>query len=415
MNLKLVMRTFAVLLVVVALGTVALVPAAPVSAGVELGFDVRFTGVISTVGGEGVAWVIGGQTLATDANTNVLLTVSPAKSGLWADVAAKRQTDGSLLAKQITVRPEQVRLRGIVSSKPSTEGAVGEWVVSGVKVNVTTDTKFSKRGGPTEVGNWVEAVLAEDGGVLTALLIMGIPTQDMIELSGEIQSFGADHWVISGIKLGIDADTLISGKPVVGLIGRAAAELQEDDSLLAKGLRVAWIDKNALLPMVDLTGVIEKMPAAGLKGEWTVDGKTVVVMPNTRLNQEKGLAVVGATVNVIGWDAYDKVIASQITVVSSPQTGGTYTRVLGLVEAVPEGGVVGVWTIAGQKVEVTAQTELQLPAGQTPAVGWVARVEGVKRASDNVVVAAYLFARPVPTGPAITVTPPPFPTRPPRP
>lgn len=415
MNPKLVMRTLAVLFVVVALGAVALVPATPVSAGVELGFDVRFTGVITTVGGEGVAWVIGGQTLATDANTHVLLTVSPAQPGLWADVAAKRQADGSLLAKQITVRPEQVRLRGIISGKPSTEGAVGEWVVAGVKVNVTADTKVNKRSGPTDVGNWAEVVMTEDGGVLTALLIMGIHTQDMVELSGEIQSFTDDNWVVSGVKLDIDADTLISGKPAAGLIGHAAAELQEDGSLLAKGLRVAWIDKNALLPRVDFTGVIEKMPAAGLKGEWTVDGKTVVVMPNARLNQEKGLAVVGATVNVIGWDVYDKVIASQITVISSPQSGGVYTRVVGLVEAVPEGGVVGAWIIAGQKVEVTAQTELQLPAGQRPAVGWVARVDGVKRSSDNVVVAAYLFARPGAPGPAITVTPPPFPTRPPRP
>ena len=415
MNVNRVMRTLSVLFVVVALGAVALVPATPVSAGVELGFDVRFTGVITTVGGEGVAWVIGGQTLATDANTNVLLTVSPAKPGLWADVAAKRRTDGSLLAKQITVRPEQVRLRGIVSGKPSTEGAVGEWVVAGVKVNVTAETKINKRSGPTDVGNWVEVVMTEDGGVLTALHMMGIAAQDMVELTGEIQSFTDVNWVVSSIKLTIDADTLISGKPAAGLIGHAAGELQEDGSLTAKGLRVAWIDKHALLPMVDFIGVIEKLPATGLKGEWTVDGKTVMVMPNARLNQEKGLAVVGATVNVIGWDAFDKIIASQITVVSSPQAGGTYTRVIGLVEALPEGGVVGTWTIAGQKVEVTAQTELRLPAGQTPAVGWVARVEGVKRSSDNVVVAVYLFARPAAPGPAITVTPPPFPTRPPRP
>lgn len=410
MVLKPMVRILAVLFVVIALGAVALVPATPVLAGVELGFDVRFTGVITTVGGTGAAWVIGGQTVATDANTNVLLTVSPAKVGLWADVAAKRQTDGSLLAKQITVRPEQVRLRGIVTSKPNTEGAVGEWVVAGVTINVTADTKINKRSGSTDVDHWVEVVMTEDGGVLTALLIMGIHAQDLVEVSGEIQSFADDHWVLSSMQLDIDADTLISGKPGVGLIGRAAAELQEDGSLLAKGLRVAWIDKNALLPMVDFTGVIEKMPASGLKGEWTVDGKAVVVMPNTRLNQEKGLAVVGATVNVIGWDAFDKVIASQITVVSSPQAGGAYTRVLGLVEALPEGGPVGVWTIAGQKVEVTAQTELRLPADKAPEVGWVARVEGVKRTSDNVVVAAYLYARP-----AVTVTPPPRPTRPPRP
>ena len=204
---------------IVLLGAVGVAPAFA-DAAVEVGFDVRFSGVITTVGAAGETWVIGGQTVATDAATNVVLTVSPATPGQWAEVAAAKLDDGSLLAKQITVRPEQVRLRGIVTDIPET--ITGAWVIAGVTVNVTEDTRISERSGKVVEGQWVEAVMTEDKGVLTATHIVGIGDQDAVMVSGEIQQFNDTEWVISGIPLSITPDTLISGTPVVGLIGPAA-------------------------------------------------------------------------------------------------------------------------------------------------------------------------------------------------
>lgn len=414
MNVRSVLRVGVFAVIAMALAIVTLAPAAPAWAGSELGFDVRFSGVVQTVGGDTQAWVIGGQTLTTDAETQVFSTVTPAP-GVWADAAAKRQSDGTLLARQINVRAEQVRLRGPLQSKP--DEIAGDWVIAGVTVKATADTKIGARGEPLAVGKWAEAVMTESEGVLTATNIIGTSPADAVIVSGELQAFSDTAWTLSGITLAVntvDPDkTLISGTPVVGLIVHAAAALEEDNSLTAQVLRVAWIDRNTLVPPVDFTGAIEMLPAAGLTGEWTVDGKLVVVMPNTRIHQEKGLVVVGATVHVVGWDVTGKVMASEITVVSSPEEGGAYVRIAGIIEALPAEGTIGEWTIGGQKVLVTERTQV---LGSAPEVGKLAGADGVKRASDGTIVATNVrvrFARMnIPTG---TITPPARPTRPPRP
>jgi hypothetical protein len=391
MQPKRVVRISILTAVILALAAVALIPATPAAAGPVLGFDVRFTGVVQTVGGEGAAWVIGGQTLSTDAETQVIEIVPPAV-GVWADVAAKRQTDGSLLAKQITVRAEQPRLRGPLQSKPADD--TGEWVIAGITVNVTAETKFGSRGQEIKVGGWVEAVMAETNGVLTASNIIGTAPADAVIVNGELQAFDDASWTLSSMVLKIDPSetegTLISGTPVLGLVVHAAAQLAEDNSLTAQALRVSWIDKNTLAPLADFTGVIGSLPPNGLRGEWTVDGQTVVVMPNTRIHQEKGLAVVGATVHVTGWQTLDKIIAGEITVVASPDEGGVYVRFGGLIQTLPEGGKLGEWVIGGQKVLVTSQTQV---LGAPPTVGKPAGVEGVKRTSDGVIVAASVRVR----------------------
>ncbi len=367
------LRTLGMLALIVLLGAVGVAPAFA-DAAVEVGFDVRFSGVITTVGAAGEAWVIGGQTVATDDLTNVILTVSPATPGQWAEVAAAKLDDGSLLAKQITVRPEQVRLRGVVTDIPET--TAGAWVIAGVTVNVTEDTRISERSGKVVEGRWVEAVMTEDQGVLTATMIVGIGDQDAVMVSGEIQQFNDTEWVISGIPLSITPDTLISGTPVVGLIGHAAADLLDDGTLVAKVLRVAWIDRT-MPPVADFVGEIEALPQVGLRGIWTVDGREVIVLANTRIHQEKGLAVVGATVHVVGWTLGGKLLATEITVISSPEEGGEYVIGNGVIEALPADIHDGIWTISGVKVLVNDNTSV---FGQRIEVGKTARYEGVKRA-----------------------------------
>lgn len=380
-----VLRVSVFLIVVVALAAVALTPPSTAWAGAELGFDVRFNGVVQTVGSQSTPWLIGGQSLVTDANTQVFENAAPAV-GIWADVAAKRQVDGSLLAKQITLRPEQPRLRGPLQSKP--DDSVGDWVIAGVTVKVTADTKIGARGQAIKVGGWVEAVMEETGGVLTAKNIIGTGAADAVIVNGELQSFSETEWVISSIPVAVSTaaenGTLISGKPGVGLIVHAAAQLEEDNSLTGQVLRVSWIDQNSLAPVVELEGKIEKLPTTGLRGEWTVDGQTVLVMPNTRIHQEKGLAVVGATVHVSGWDILGQIVAGDIAVLQSPDTGGSYVRFGGLIEALPASGTTGEWKVGGKTIVVTSQTQLF----GTPQVGQPAGVEGIQRADGSIVATA---------------------------
>ncbi len=420
-------RNLMVVVAVLALAAMIVAPAAQAGP-IDPGFDVRYTGVIETVGTDATAWVIGGQKLATDSSTLVVKLVDPVVPGLWADVAAKKQADGTLLARQITVRKEQVRLRGVLSAKPA-DGNVGEWVIAGVKVNVTADTKISARGGDVAVGKWVEAVMTEDNGVLTAQQILAIGDQDAVTVSGEIQEITDQYWVISSIKLNIKPEsaagakdgTLISGTPQVGLIAHAAAELQEDNTLLAQVLRVAWIDRTALTPAVDFNGKVTAITSldARLPRVLTVEATdpamtyTVTLMPNTRIHQEKGLLTVGATVHVKGWQFQEgKVIASEVTVLESPQEGGEFVMFAGEIKALPESGTVGQWTVGDKTVVVNEQTQLM---GATPKVGAWAVGGGVKRTDGSILAGRVTIFAPRNMG---TVTPPPItprPTRTPRP
>ena len=109
--------------------------------------------------------------------------------------------------------------------------------------------------------------------------------------------------------------------------------------------------------------------------------------------------------------------AGEITVVESAQEGGAYVRFSGFIEALPAQGVTGEWTVSGQKIIVSAQTQL---LGAAPAVGKPVGVEGVKRVSDGAIVATSVRVRFLPPNaptamPTGTVVPPVRPTRTPRP
>ena len=403
MKIKLALRTFTWLIAVFALVGGTLAAALPASAdaeGRDMPFDVRFTGVIVTVGGASEPWTIGPQSVTTDANTKIVFNALPDKPGgstppvrtatpgQWADVDAQHQADGSLLAKIIHIRPETVQLRGIVSDKPATADGVGDWMIAGVTVKVTSDTKIGTREGSIIVGNWVEAVMTEESGALTAVRILKIEDRDEVEVTGEIQSFATNKWVVSAIPLALDANTTIMGEPAVGLIAHAAAKLQGDGSLLAVRLQVMWNEKPGSKPgrpvLVNFNSAVEKLPDTGLWGDWVVADKTVKVMPATRINQQKGLVMIGAEVNVIGTQMDSKITAMQITVLHSDAAGGRPVVFVGRIQTLPASGVVGAWKIGGREVTVTSQTIL-LPKDVTPKVGAWALVEGLRPTTGPIV------------------------------
>ncbi len=127
----------------------------PALAAPQTPLDIKFSGVITTVpAAAGEPWEIAGQMLAVNATTRVRLTCGPAAAGMWADVTAQRQADDSLLALHIAVRPPEVRVKGPVAFKP--EGGIGAWIIAGQTLTVTAETAISQRGGPVDVGYWVE-------------------------------------------------------------------------------------------------------------------------------------------------------------------------------------------------------------------------------------------------------------------
>ncbi len=111
-------------LIVLTLVVATFLPALPAQA--EVGtprFDVQFSGVITQVpaspGYPVGTWKIAGRDILVTTSTRVLPTSPAATAGMWADVMAKRQTDGTLLALKVIVRPPEIRIKGPIAAKPT--------------------------------------------------------------------------------------------------------------------------------------------------------------------------------------------------------------------------------------------------------------------------------------------------------
>lgn len=337
---------------------------------------VQWSGVIDSVAAD--QWVIAGQAVSITPRTVIRVT-GVLQPGMWADVQAMRDGD-TLTARRILVVPPEMRLRGEISVIP--EGRIGTWIIGGQPFEVTTATAISDRGGPVVVGAWAQVFALQDGDTLAAQRIRAIDPLPAVEVLGAIQAFDANGWTLSGIDLAIDADTLLSGEPRVGLLANAAAELQADNSLLALRLRVLWQEHGGPQPPITLTGVIEQMPPNGTVGRWIVDGTNVVVSRNTLINQSNGMAVVGAEVQVNGHQADGTVVAREIVVLTSPVSGEP-VRFQGRIQSLPENGLLGLWTVAGRSVRVTENTRL---LGERFArIGAVAQVWGLRQPSGEII------------------------------
>lgn len=332
--------------------------------------DVIFTGVIVSTGD--TSWNVAGQTVLIDEETHIRLTAGQAQPGMWADVKADRQPDDSLLAKLIVVRRPEMKLVGPVQAKP--ESNIGVWTVAGQAITVTEQTRINPRGGPVAVGDWVElfAVESTDPAGLVATRIKKVPPRPAVEISGAIQAFSTTAWTLSRVPLVVDANTAINGDPQIGLIANGVADLQSDNTLKARRLVVAWREPNGPPPNIVFTGTVEQLPAQGLEGQWRVSGRTVNVTAATTIDQSKGPVEIGAQVRVMGRQEPNQIQALRITVLDCPDNHCPPVFVLrGRIQGLPEHGLIGVWTVEGQRVRVTERT--RLVNGQNARIG--ARVE----------------------------------------
>ena len=356
-------------------------------------FDVKFSGVITDVPAAldypVGAWNIAGWDVIATAATRVLPRSPVAVAGMWADVMAKRQADGKLLALKVVVMPAEIRIKGPIAAKPADPNGIGDWTIAGLTIVVTDKTKISERGGPLDVDNWAEVYALRDGEKLIATRMRGIEPQPDVEIFGAIEAFSDTSWTLSGIALAVNADTLIQGDPAVGLLAHAAAPLQDDSLLLALRLKVAITQPGGRHNPLEFDGMVEKLPKRGLVGEWMVSGKPVKVSASTAINQEQGLVAVGTKVHVVGWQIGDRIMAIQIVVLSSPAPSGQFVRFRGPIEELPASGLIGQWQVGGRTVKVTEETRIE-NASRVKG-GALAEVGGIKGAND-VVTATWVKA-----------------------
>ena len=117
---------------------------------------------------------------------------------------------------------------------------------------------------------------------------------------------------------------------------------------------------------IEFAGRIEALPSDGLIGTWTVAGQTFTVDSQTRITRPEGLQVaVGDWAEVKAQRRADGSLYACSVAVRAPQV-----TLRGPISALPESLNNGVWTVAGQAVQVTPDTRLSERAARAEVGAW---------------------------------------------
>ncbi|RPI30621.1 MAG: hypothetical protein EHM70_13445 [Chloroflexota bacterium] len=181
------------------------------------GLPFDFTGVVQTMGPE--AWVISDITVAItgttvisgsfESNDMVRVTGWILESGVW-------------LAERIQSVPDETRefeFTGAIES-------MAPWIVAGVSFE-TRDWTVIEAGLVISDQVRVKGQVMSDGTwVASEISRLEDLTQVRIVLVGVVT--GMDPWVVSGVTLTVDGDTLISRKVVLGMLVRVEIQVLDD-------------------------------------------------------------------------------------------------------------------------------------------------------------------------------------------
>ncbi len=212
------------------------------------------------------------------------------------------------------------KLYGTIQSLPSTSGWVGDWVVNGRTVHVFSTTKLKQEKGPIALGATVE-------------------------IEGWLQADGSVN----------------------------AKEVETKSSTSSGGTYFKFY------------GQVETLPnTANRVGAWTVSGRTVHVTPTTYIKLEHGPLAVGSYVEVEGNVRADGSIDAFKIETKQGGGGGSNELFKGYIENLPStAGRIGVWSIGGRQVNVSASTVI-VQQYAAVAVGVYVEIYGTLRADGSI-------------------------------
>ena len=218
----------------------------PVSSAFASG-DTEWYGTIESLPAGGLVgdWIISGKTVHVSNTTKLKQEHGAFAVGAYVKAEGYLQADGSLDAKEIETKSgsgggQKEKFYGAIESLPSTPGWIGDWVVSGRTVHVTTATKLKTQKGQPAVGVNVEVEgYKQVDGSLDA---KEIETKSgsgggNSKFKGIIESLPgtADYtgdWVISGKTVHVTNATKLEFKKAAPAVGQ---RVEVKGTLLADG------------------------------------------------------------------------------------------------------------------------------------------------------------------------------------
>ncbi len=220
--------------------------------------DAKLIGIVESLPGTPDLvgdWVVSGVTVHVTAGTEVE-HLEQISVGATVEVEGWTELDGSIAAHEVELREDaeddrygEMKLWGFVEALPGTPDLVGDWVISGVTVHVTTATEIETEHGPVAVGSAVEIEgLAEADGSITAREIETRSPDDVdadaVLLRGTAGSFpGGDRvgtWKVSRHAVRVRPDTVIVRERLLrrGANVRVVGILRADGTIRAEKVAV---------------------------------------------------------------------------------------------------------------------------------------------------------------------------------
>ncbi|MBI4671339.1 MAG: hypothetical protein HY741_06680 [Chloroflexi bacterium] len=285
---------------------------------------------------------------------------------------------------------------GTIESLPATPGWVGDWIVSGKTVHVSTATKIKQEHGQIAVGATVQAegYLQADG----SLNATEIETKAGAGGGGQYEKFygvieslpatpgWVGDWTVSGRIVHVSSTTYIKtekGQPAVGVNVEVEGYKQPDGSNNATKIETKS-GSGGGGQSEKFYGVIESLPATpGWVGDWTVSGRVVHVTGATRIKTQKGQPAVGVNVEVEGYKQPDGSNNAKKIETKSGNGNGNF-KLKGIIESLPNtADYTGDWVVSGKTIHVTSATRLEFK-NMTPAIGRRVEVKGTLLADNTV-------------------------------
>lgn len=335
-------------------------------------------------------WIVSGKTVHVTSSTRIDQEHGAVRVGATVKVEGTQRTDGSIDAKEIEVleadQENEVEFTGVIQSLPNTPGFIGDWVVSGRIVHVTSSTRIDQEDGTVKVGVTVkvEGTQRTDGSVDAKEIEVLAAEKVKVEFTGTIQSLPntpgfIGDWMVSGRIVHVTSATKIvseAGPVILGAMVVVSGTQRTDGSIDASHIVVKP-------NIVEFQGVIESLPATtGFIGDWRVGGKIVHVSSSTRI---EGTPLLGLRAEVHGSMRADGSIdASKIEILGAGQEENQNVVFRGTIQSLPAGGnLIGIWTVSGRVVHVTADTRLQSNDGAF-VVGATVKVKGTQMSDGSV-------------------------------
>ncbi len=307
----------------------AFLPFAPVAAAKD--GVVEINGVVQAMPASGLIgdWTIAGRAVRTDAATEIKQQLGAIGVGAVVEVKGVDAGGGVTLATTIEVKQgvstpppgaPSGDFTGAIQSMPAGT-LIGTWTIAGRTVQVLTTTVLKQELGGFAIGAIVEVHgTVESGAIVTASVIevksggapAPVPSNGALEVMGVVEALPASGlvgtWRIAGRSVVVGTATVLDaehGAFAVGVTVEAHGTADAAGALAATRIeRVAG--NGAPVPALLFWGTIETLPATpGFIGVWKVSGRNVNVSASTALRVNNGPIVVGAIVEVDGWQQAD--------------------------------------------------------------------------------------------------------------